>query len=150
MSPSFDPEAMNSSRLALGATLATTFFWTAKAVAIGSAGGLNRSALESPLFLLGLVCCLVASAATGVAVARRPSMWGRTLSAAGGIAVGVLVAVTSSAVVSAVAPPSPGWVWEELNLWAMALTLLAVNLTLLVRRSQSEERPAEVSPAFGA
>ena len=88
-----DPDVMNSTRLALGATLATTFFWTAKAVAIGSAGGLNRSPLESPLFLLGLACCLVASAATGVAVARRPTMWGRTLSAAGGIVVGALVAV---------------------------------------------------------
>jgi len=141
---------MNSSRLALGATLATTFFWTAKAVAIGSAGGLGRSPLESPLFLLGLVCCLVASAATGMAVARRPTMWGRTLSAAVGIAVGVLAAVATSAVVSAAAPPSPGWVWGELNLWAMALTLLAVNLTLQARRSQPEGRPAQVSSAYGA
>ncbi len=77
-------------------------------------------------------------------------MWGRTLSAAGGIAAGVLVAVATSAVVAAVAPPSPGWVWEELNLWAMALTLLAVNLTLRVRRSESEGRPAQVSSAYGA
>ena len=145
-----DPDAMNSSRLALGATLATTFFWTAKAVAIGSAGGLDRSPLESPLFLLGLVCCLVASAATGVAVARRPTAWGRTLSAAGGLAAGVLVAAATSAVLAAVAPPSPGWVWEELNLWAMALILLAVNLTLRVRRSESEGRPAQVSSAYGA
>jgi hypothetical protein len=141
---------MNSSRLALGATLATTFFWTAKAVAIGIAGGLDRSPLESPLFLLGLVCCLVASAATGVALARRPTMWGRALAAAGGTAVGVLVTIAASAVVSAAAPPSPGWVWGELNLWAMALTLLVVNLTLVARRSQPERRPAQVSSAYGA
>ena len=141
---------MNSSRLALGATLATTFFWTAKAMAIGIAGGLNRSPLESPLFLLGLVCCLVASAATGIAVIRPATVWGRTLSAAGGLAAGVLVTAATSAVVSAAAPPSPGWVWGELNLWATALTLLALNLTLLARRSQSEQRPAEVSSAFGA
>ncbi len=141
---------MNSTRLALSATLATTFFWTAKAVAIGIAGGLNRSSLESPLFILGLLCCIVAAGATGIAITRRPTVLGRTLSAAGGIVAGALVAVAANAVVAAVAPPSPGWVWEELNLWAMALTLLAVNLTLRVRRSQSEGRPVQVSSAYGA
>ena len=141
---------MTSTRLALGATLATTFLWTAKAVAIGIAGGLDRSPLESPLFLLGLLCCLVAAAATGIAVARRPTALGRTLSAAGGIVTGALVAVAASAVVAAAAPPSPGWVWEEVNLWAMALTLLAANLALWARRSRPEERPAGVSAAYGA
>ena len=141
---------MNSARLALGATLATTFLWTAKAVAIGIAGGLDRSPLESPLFLLGLLCCIVAAAATGIAVARRPTALGRTLSAAGGIVAGALVAVAVNAVVAAVAPPSPGWVWEEVNLWAMALILLAVNLLLLPRRSQAEGRPAEMSSAYGS
>ena len=141
---------MNSTRLALGATLATTFFWTAKAVAIGIAGGLNRSPLESPLFLLGLVCCIVAAAATGVAVAHRQTVLGRTLSAAGGIVAGALVAVAANAVVAAVAPPSPGWVWGEVNLWAMALILLTVNLVLLPRRSQAEGRPAEMSSAYGS
>ena len=139
---------MNSTRMALGATLATTFFWTAKAVAIGIGGGLNRSPLESPLFLLGLVCCIVAAAATGMAVAHRPTVLGRTLSAAGGIVAGALVAVAANAVVAAVAPPSPGWVWGEVNLWAMALILLAVNLVLLPRRSQAEGRPAEMSSAY--
>jgi len=139
---------MNSTRLALGATLATTFFWTAKAVAIGTAGGLNRSPLESPLFLLGLVCCIVAASATGVAVAHRQTVLGQTLSAAGGIVAGALVAVVANAVVAAVAPPSPGWVWGEVNLWAMALILLTVNLVLLPRRSQAEGRPAEMSSAY--
>ena len=139
---------MISTRLALGATLATTFFWTAKAVAIGIAGGLNRSPLESPLFLLGLVCCIVAAAATGVAVAHRQTVLGQTLSAAGGIVAGALVAVVANAVVAAVAPPSPGWVWGEVNLWAMALILLTVNLVLLPRRSQAEGRAAEMSSAY--
>jgi hypothetical protein len=139
---------MNSTRLALGATLATTFFWTAKAVAIGIAGGLNRSPLESPLFLLGLVCCIVAAAATGVAVARRQTVLGQTLSAAGGIVAGALVVVVANAVVAAVAPPSSGWVWGEVNLWAMALILLTVNVVLLPRRPQAEGRPAEMSSAY--
>ena len=85
-----------------------------------------------------------------MAVARRPTVLGRTLSAAGGIVAGALVAVAANAVVAAVAPPSPGWVWGEVNLWAMALILLTVNLVLLPRRSQAEGRPAEVSSAYGA
>jgi hypothetical protein len=141
---------MNSTRLARGATLATTFLWTAKAVAIGIAGGLDRSPLESPLFLLGLVCCIVAAAATGIAVAHRPTVLGRTLSAVGGIVVGALVVVAANVAVAAAAPPSPSWVWAEVNLWVAALFLLAVNLVLLPRRSQAEGRPAVMSSVYGS
>jgi len=141
---------MNSTRLALGATLATTFFWTAKAVAIGIAGGLDRSPLESPLFLLGLACSIVAAAATGIAIARRPTTLGRALAAAGGIVAGALFTGAANAVVAALAPPSPGWVWGEVNLWAMALILLAVNLVLLPRRAQEAGQPAEMSSAYGS
>lgn len=141
---------MNITRLALGATIAATTLWTAKTVAIGVAGGLGRSPLESPLFLLGLACCLVAGAATGIAVARRRSTAGRVLSALGGIVATSLVAVIASAVVAAVAPSSPGWAWEEVNLWATVLALLAVNVHLSVRRSRVEGRTLPAASPVGA
>ena len=82
-----------------------------------------------------------------MAVAHRPTVWGRALSAIGGIVVGALVVVAANAAVAAAAPPAPGWVWAEINLWVTALILLAVNLVLLPRRSQAEGRPAEMASA---
>lgn len=140
---------MNITRFALVAAVATTTLWTVKAVAIGSAGGLDRSPLETPLFLLGLACCLVAAAATGIVVAGRRSSAGRALSAIGGIVAILLVTVIASAVVAAVAPRSPGWAWEEVNLWATMLTLMAVNVHLLVRRSRAQGRTVPVSAPLG-
>ncbi len=56
---------MNLTRSAYVAALATVALWTAKAIAIAVAGGLGKSPLESPLFLLGLLACVVATVLTG-------------------------------------------------------------------------------------
>ena len=47
---------VNSLRIAQLAATAAAVFWTAKATAIGIAGGLDKSPLESPLFIAGLSC----------------------------------------------------------------------------------------------
>ena len=46
---------MTASRFAVLAAVASAVAWGLKAVAIGIAGGLDESPLESPLFVLGLV-----------------------------------------------------------------------------------------------
>ena len=61
---------MNSSRIALVAAVAAAASWTLKAVAIGTAGGLDKSPLEGPLFFAGCSCFVVASVALGVAITR--------------------------------------------------------------------------------
>ena len=51
---------MSASRLAVLAAIASVVAWRLKAVAIAIAGGLDKSPLESPLFVLGLVAIVVA------------------------------------------------------------------------------------------
>jgi hypothetical protein len=141
---------MNSTRLALGATIATTAFWTAKAVAIGIAGGLDQSPLEGPLFFLGLLCSIVAAAATGIVVGHRRSVGGRVLSAAGGIAAAAVVMVIVNSAVDLLGLSSSGWVWAEVNLWAFMLTLLVVNLSVRSRRTSTDRPTVPTSAPLGA
>jgi hypothetical protein len=49
--------------------LAAVAAWGIKAVAIGVAGGLEKSPFEGPLFRIGLLALVVAFAAAGVAAA---------------------------------------------------------------------------------
>jgi hypothetical protein len=138
---------MNSTRLARISTYVTTAAWTAKALAIGLAGGLGQSPLESPLFLLGLVALVVAAASTGIAVLRDGPWWRRVAGAVLGLVLTAVVGTVAGVVVSAIEPTSPGWAWEEANLWAMMATLLAVNLALGRRRpEQSATRVAAAAP----
>lgn len=132
---------MNLTRSALVASLATTALWTAKAVAIGIAGGLGRSPLEGPLFLLGLVACVVAGWLTGMAVLARRSLAWRVL---GGVVAVVVLSVfgaIEAALVAAVTPVHPGWAWGEINLWILMLTILAVSAALAVRRREPSLTP---------
>ena len=131
---------MNLTRTALAATIATTAFWTAKAVAIGIAGGLGRSPLENPLYLVGLACCAVAATTTGISLSRPTFLSGLVGAVLGFVLVGVL-AVGVGAVVTAVQPAHPGWAWTEVNLWAIFLALLAVNLRPRDRRAAPSAWP---------
>lgn len=117
---------MNLNRLALSAAAITTVLWTAKAIAIALAGGLGRSPGEGPLFLLGFVACLTATVLTGMAIARRHSASGHVLAALSAVVIMGVYGVLEGSLISAVQPPHPGWVWGELNLWVLMLTLLAV------------------------
>jgi hypothetical protein len=125
---------MNLTRLALLTAGVACALWSAKAVAIGIAGGLGRSPAEGPLFLLGLVACVVAAAVTGMAVAHRRTTGGQVLAAVAGIVVAALYGTLEGALVSALQPAHPGWVWGEVNLWVLALTVLGVAATAHLRR----------------
>lgn len=141
---------MNSTRLAVIAASTTTVLWAAKAAAIAVAGGLGKSPLEGPLFLLGLLAAVVSAGLVGAAFARRRATLVQVLAALAGIVVASLYGAAEGAVVAAAQPAHPGWVWGELNLWVLALTLLAVALVLARRPSaarDSERRTAVITPA---
>lgn len=119
---------MSAGRIAFVAAIATVAFWGAKAVAIWSAGGLDRSALEGPLFVLGLISLIVTLAALGAHLARSRPAWQRVASA-------ILVAVVGGVVFLLVEDGAgeligeeAGWVQEEIGLWVAALLILVVTV----------------------
>lgn len=118
---------MSASRFALLAAVVSVVAWGLKAVAIGAAGGLDRSPFEGPLYLLGLIAIVVAFAALGVAVAGQRSVIVRAVGAVLGVLVGFGLSMLSSVAATALVPDSAGWVQAEAGLWFSAL--LALGLT---------------------
>lgn len=121
---------MPASRIALYAAIGAAVAWAAKAVAIGAAGGLDRSALEGPLFLLGLVSGLVGAGALGVALTVGRPLWQRVAASALGIVVFLLVVAVTASAMAALTPADPGWVWSEVNLWVSAVLLVVAALVV--------------------
>lgn len=128
---------MNLTRLALVTSGLTCVLWTAKAISIAIAGGLGKTPAEGPLFLLGLLACVLAAAVTGMALADRRTTAGQGLAAVGGIAAAVVYGALEGSLISAIQPDHPGWVWGEVNLWILMLTILGVAGTLYLRLIQS-------------
>jgi MYXO-CTERM domain-containing protein len=129
---------MTSPRIALFAAVSAVVLWAVKAIAIGVAGGLDRSPLEAPLFFAGLLCFVTAAVTLGVALTRGRSAWLRVLTGvivapAAGVAFPVLVDALVGAFQSA--GQDRPWVWTEFNLWAAAIVALA--LALVVRRREA-------------
>jgi hypothetical protein len=123
---------MNSRRLALWAALAAATSWAAKSVAIGLAGGLDKSPLEAPLFFAGLISFVVAVVALGTAVTSAARTWMRVVAGLGAFAVGFSLTVVVDALVGTFhgSGAERHWVWTEFNLWVAALGALAVAITL--------------------
>ena len=128
---------MNPGRVALTAAIATVVFWGLKALAIWSAGGLDRSALEGPLFALGLVSLLVTFAALGVHVARSRPVWQRVVGAVAAVVIGVLVFLVVEEAASSLVAESAGWVKEEVGLWVAGILVLVLAVLLTRPRSAS-------------
>ncbi len=126
---------MTSSRIALIAGVGSAIGWTLKSIAIGTAGGLDRSPFEGPLFFLGLGCYLVAVVALGVAATRGRPAWLRATSGVVALALGIVLTSAIGAVINAVQAPSPlrHWAWTEVNLWVIALGTLALVLAVRAR-----------------
>ena len=135
---------MNSSRIAfIAAVTAVVQLGTLKAVAIGTAGGLGRSPFEGPLFFAGLISFVVASVAVGVALTRgRPRVGPVVTGVVVAPVVGIGFTMAIDTLVGALQPASPlrHWVWTEVNLWAVALAVLA--LTHAVRGREATPRSA--------
>ena len=129
---------MNSSRIAVIAASACSIAWAAKAVAIGLAGGLDRSPAENPLFFLGLASCIVASVALVLSVTVGRPWWVRGAAALGVVvALFVITALLDAAVHGLV--DGDHWVLTEVNLWIDALVVLGLSVAL-------DRRSAPVAP----
>jgi hypothetical protein len=141
---------MNLTRLALFTSGLAAALWAAKALAIAIAGGLGKSPAEGPLFLLGLLACVAAAAVTGMALVERRTTAGQVLAALGGIVAAAVYGTLEGALVQAIQPTHPGWVWGELNLWILVLTILGVAAALYVKRAKSVAPALTPSTAAGS
>lgn len=129
---------MSARRVAVVAAVGAVVIWALKAVAIAIAGGLDRSPLEGPLFVLGLLSLVVAFVATGLAMTAGRGIGVRILGAVGGLLVGALVFILLEDSVAALVPESAGWVKEEAGLWAVSLVSAAAIL-LWARRTADRQ-----------
>ena len=116
---------MNTTRIAVISASAAAVAWAVKGVAIGLAGGLDKSAYENPLFFTGLVCALVAVGALAVSATGRTQWWARLGAVMGALVALFVVVAAMSAGFEAVAT-GDHWVWSELSLWVGSLGLLAL------------------------
>lgn len=135
---------MTATRLAWLAAIGTALAWGAKAVAIGVAGGLDKSPLEGPLVLLGFALSLVSTAALGTALVRERAVVVRVLVAVATMVVWFFALQAIDAVVGAVQPADRSWVWEEIGLWIGALLLIGFVASL---RSRADGRRPDVAVA---
>lgn len=142
---------MSTYRIAVVTAIATCVLWAAKATAIGLAGGLDRSPLESPLFLAGLVCCCIAVVSLGLHLTRERPGWQRGVAAIGLVAATVAAVPLLVALVDAAVAPDPGrhWAWYELNLWVVAAAVLVATVAARTRTAPLA-RGARRSPAVSA
>lgn len=122
-------------RLAAAAATGAVVAWGLKALAIGVAGGLDRSPLEGPLFLVGFLLLVLAFVAAGVALPDGAT-WRRVI--AGGIAVvaGIAFFVLVETGVGALVPASAGWVKEEAGLWVVSVLTAALLVVRRLRRNR--------------
>ena len=128
---------MDAGRVAVVAAITAAVAWGLKAIAIGVAGGLDKSPLETPLFALGLVAIVAAFVALGVAVARGRSLAFKIVASVVGVVIGLGLSALASWVAAAVVPESAGWVQAEAGLWFSALLALIVTATWHARRGRA-------------
>ena len=126
---------MNTTRIAVISAAAAVVAWAVKGVAIGLAGGLDKSPFEGPFFLLGLICFVVAVCSLALSVLGRREMWARAATVAGSLLAVVVGVVLSGFAVDTLAT-SDHWVWSEMSLWLVSLAVLAA-----AARHSSRPRP---------
>lgn len=131
---------MSTARIAIALAAAAGLAWALKALAIWNAGGLDRSALEGPLFALGLLLVVGAFAALDAALAGG-GPFRRVVAAIGGALAGLAWVIVIESLVGGLAPDSWGWVQEEVGLWTAAVLAFLLALLLLHRRATSAHRP---------
>lgn len=127
----------SADRIPLMAAAGAVVLWGLKALAIWTAGGLDQSPLEGPLFILGALSLAVAFVAIGVVVVGAESAVMRVVGGVAGLIVGVVIFALIEEPVGGMVPESAGWVREEAGLWVVAIvTLLIAGAVATWRSSQ--------------
>ncbi|HET7690460.1 MAG TPA: hypothetical protein VFK41_08780 [Nocardioidaceae bacterium] len=123
---------MRSRRIARWAALAAATAWTVKSIAIGAAGGLDKSPLEGPLFFAGLLAFVVAAVALGVGATSGSPTWVRALAGIGSFVFGFALTMVVDGIVGSFhsAGVERHWVWVEFNLWVSACVAVALAVWL--------------------
>jgi hypothetical protein len=134
-----DGGSMKISLITVIAAITAVSAWGAKALAIGLAGGLGESPLETPLFVLGALGLVVAMPSLGWTLAWGRPVALRALASVGACVAGIACSMTVLALVSAFVS-SDHWAWSELNLWVPAVALLAF---VAIRREGTLRRPVQ-------
>lgn len=120
-----DGGVMNLSRVTLIAAITAVSAWGVKALAIGSAGGFDKSPLEAPLFFVGLLAMVVAASTFGWTLASGRSTALRVAASIGTLIAAIACSVVVGALISELVS-SDYWVWGEANLWVSAVALLVI------------------------
>ena len=124
---------MNTTRIAVIAAATAVAAWACKAVAIGLAGGLDKSSFEQPFFLVGLVAFVVAVSTLAVSAVSRYGWLARVAAVLASVVGTVLVTALTGMVVD-VLTSSDHWAWYELNLWVISSAVLATGVWSARRR----------------
>lgn len=124
---------MSPLRLALVGAVVGACAWIAKGIAIAAAGGLDKSPLEGPLWMLGMLAMVTAFGALGAGLVRSRHVWRRATAGLLGVLCGVLLSLLVQSGVSRLFPQNSGWVSNEAGLWVVGL--LAVGATYAALRS---------------
>jgi hypothetical protein len=133
---------MDIARIARLSALLALGLWLAKAVAIWAAGGLDRSALEGPLFLAGLLAYAAGAFTLGLLLLGDRSTFLRVGAAVLTLVAALLLISILQTVLRALIPESAGWVTEEAGLWASAAILVAVTQWRLAAPPRREQAAA--------
>lgn len=134
-SPETNVRKSSAGRIAPMAAVGAVVFWGLKALAIWTAGGLDQSPLEGPLFGLGALSLAVAFIAIGVVVVGAESAAMRVVSGVAGLMAGVVIFALIEEPVGGMIPASTGWVREEAGLWAVAAVTLLIAGAVTAWRS---------------
>ena len=128
---------VSAASVAVASAIGAAVAWGMKALAIWNAGGLDKSALESPLFALGLILVVLAYSALGAAVTAGRELWLRVVGLIVAVIVGTGLFLLVEEVVGNLVPDSAGWVQEEAGLWVGSVLTAALAIAWFVWRGRS-------------
>ncbi len=134
---------MSAAKVATYATIGAVVVWALKALAIGIAGGLDKSPVEGPLFFIGFLLFVTGVIAIGLALTAGRSVAVRVGGLVATVAVLFVVWLAVDTIVASLAPEDdPHWVWAELQLWIIAV-VTAVGWQLWLRRVPAAAEEAQ-------
>lgn len=132
-------EDMETTRIPLVLALGALTAWSAKAVTVGLDDGAD-SGTATALMVIGLAFALAAGVAVALALSRGRPGRHRFAAVVVGLVAGPAIALPLNLAIESVVE-SDHWAWAEVNLWVMAIVLVAVA-GWTTRRTDPASRPS--------